>query len=78
MEYNLVGIDTIRFSVSRDGFNQWLKGNTLGKVFKKVRLASTPLTNERLVDRLRKEPSLRVIKINNSYANKLSNYIIVG
>lgn len=73
MQYNLVGIDTIRFSVSQRGFKEWL-----GKQgFSKVKVSATPLTSRTLMKRVEREPSLRVIKINDSYGNKLSNYITV-
>lgn len=74
MPYNLVGIDTIRFSVSQQGFNKWLKMNG----FKKVKIDMTPLGSRTLKKRLEKEPTLKVVKINESYGNKLSNYITMA
>ena len=68
MEFNLVGIDTIRFSVSQQGFNQWLRDNG----FRKVKISSTQLTSKTLKKRLEREPTLRVVKINDSYGNKLN------
>lgn len=72
--YNLVGIDTIRFSVSQDGFNRWL-----GKQgFTKVKVDKTLLTSRTLKKKLEKDKSIRVVKINSSYPNKLSNYLVIG
>ncbi len=69
-----MGIDTIRFSVSQQGFNAWLRDNN----FKKVKISASQLASKTLMKRLEREPSLRVVKINDSYGNKLSNYIIVA
>ncbi len=74
MDYNLVGIDTIRFSVSESGFNKWLERNQL----EKVRVSDTPLTSSVLRSKVESGEYVRVVRINDSYTNKLSNYIIIG
>lgn len=73
MNYNLVGIDTIRFSVSESGFNTWLRK----KDFEKVEVKDTRLKSKVLRKKVEQERYVRVVKINSSYSNKLSNYFIV-
>jgi hypothetical protein len=74
MKYNQVGIDTIRFKVSQAGFKKWLKKHE----FSREKVENTPLTSKTLVGKLQKDKSIRVIKINKSYPNRLSNYIILS
>ena len=73
MIYNLVGIDTIRFSVSESGFNNWLGHNN----FLKVDVSETPLTSRTLLRKVDSGEYIKVVKINASYSNKLSNYLII-
>lgn len=74
MKYNQIGIDTIRFEVPEEGFRTWLKKHE----FKKVKIEATPLTSGTLRRKRELDRSIRVVKINSSYPNKLSNYIVVG
>jgi hypothetical protein len=74
MKYNQVGIDTIRFDVTEQGFRKWLKKHG----FRKVKVETTPLTSKTLQRKIEQDKSIRVVKINSSYPNKLSNYLIVG
>lgn len=73
MHYDLVGIDTIKFTVSTKAFNKWLKSKGLFK----VKVADTLLTSRTLIKRVAKEPFVRVVRLNDSYGTKLSNYLIV-
>ena len=74
MKYDLVGIDTIRFDVPQQGFRSWLKKHD----FRKIKVEATPLTSRTLQRKVEIDTSIRVVKINSSYPNKLSNYIVVG